>query len=78
MFIGPPGADSTCWHKLGEHIVFQIVKYIPGVCRIQHTADRGSQAVVSSEKSEVRESICAKNISQASGGAREARCLVVS
>ena len=28
MFIGPPGADSTRWHKLGVHIVFQIVKYI--------------------------------------------------
>ena len=28
MFIGPPGADSTRWHKLGVHIVFQIVKCI--------------------------------------------------
>ena len=28
MFIGPPGADSTRWHKLGVHIVLQIVKYI--------------------------------------------------
>lgn len=46
MFIGPPGADSTCWHKLGVHIVFQIVKYIGLLSR--RGADQGGALSLSS------------------------------
>ena len=44
MFIGPPGADSTRWHKLGVHIVFQIVKYIGLLSWVSSTSSAGGPA----------------------------------
>ena len=41
MFIGPPGADSTRWHKLGVHIVLQIVKYIGLLSWVSSTSSAG-------------------------------------